>query len=371
MKVSSIERLSQIKQKSPLATAYFSYDGDNLYLISKSTMTWIIKLDISEKTKDDDDMIGTIDLNPDSIKKITEIFETGEVSITFKQNQIIFEQDYKKLNMDIREKNSNAKLAEIAGGDFKYIGKLNEEILAQTKIKDSAKTKDKASSLILPCVQLHKNRTMRINMAHISINRILNDWKYEIDKDIIKIDTEILGLFDTTSEIFVNSKYILIRKEGTEVYINLNLNKESETQTTISDTDMNNKINQVLGILENAPHSVELNRDETVKSISLFNRIYKEEGAVSLKFKAIQDGFKINAKDIDSSLEVSLNSSHNIEEGSVFCVSGALLENIKYFPNQNMKAKLNIANGQLIFYDGNYIESSSSAYLVLLQKEKA
>jgi len=360
MRLSGIEKLRKIKTKHKLASCGFCFTGETFFMFSDSMYSWIADLTIEELS--DDIPVGSIYLDNDSIKKITEVFNEGSLEMTIVDSEVLFSQDGRKLKMSYKEMTTNIFKPNVGGEEFTYLGLLSQELLNQTRIKAPfGSNQDKSSDNI---TSLNDASSVKITPHYASVNKILTNWLFPPNKDVINLDSDTVSLFDEGTEIFYNQSHIKMEKDGIQVYM-------PEMDIVIP-----NHLKPIEVFQKQVHDAVaEFEVGDVINLSTLAAKLYNQLESIILEFTACDNGFMVRSSDLNSQIEDFIKADHDFGEGFSFFISCKLLANIKYFGIDRIKvqfgflSKTNPNPVSACFYDGDRISEARTLYLIgLLSK---
>lgn len=360
MQLSRIENLSRIRQKSSLANFGMAYDGKEFFFFSYGTYEWVCYLDASFEG-DVDKFKGTILFDFDSLKKITEIFVSGEVNVVRDGNQLIFRQEECTLYISIKETKAEIMFPmNLTKSKFKEMGEIGTDILELTKMTSMA-------SQILPesmdnFVILTPDSAIKATMHYIAIRRGL-EWSNFPKDASVYIDAAVLRLFNTCKLYFNEESYKITDDSVFVVIPKPGIRSSSDLEKPFAAFKS-----------EPFKEHIQFKTSSLIQLINLLNKVYEQSNSTILTFIAKDEGFLIVANDAMTRLEYFIKCEHKLLEGFQFIVNGKIISNLKYLDCETFYARFTFKDNtplMAVFYselEKDYQDSDKVFLATLVHK---
>jgi len=337
-----------------------AYDGKEFFFFSYGTYEWVCYLDAVFEG-DSELFKGTILFDFESLKKITEIFVSGQVSVTRDGNQLIFKQEECTLYISIQETKSTIMYpTNLTKSKFKEMGDITSEILDLTKMTSMA-------SQVLPesldnFVILTEDCAIKATMHYIAIKRGLA-WLSFPKEPFVYIDASVLRLFQNC-KLYFNEESFKICDESVFVVIpKPALKAVADLKVPFASFDT-----------ETFKENIQFKTSSLIQLINLLNKVYEQSNSTILTFIAKDEGFLIVANDAMTRLEYFIKCDHQLLEGFQFIVNGKILSNLKFLDCETFYTRFSFKENtpvKAVFYselDKDYAGSDKVFMATLVHK---
>lgn len=360
MKLFDVGVLGKIRS-SKLAEFGICASEKGVYFFSYGLYDWVCNLSFEYENGDLVDFQGTIKLDHDALTKITNVFPSGDITVTRKKNELLLSQDTKKLYLSIKEYLPVATPPKsMSSRVFDLMGKLSQDIVNLTKMQSRAAIDGNIDSFLI----LTKDFVARNTANYIAVVRSFV-WDFFPEKEpMLYIDSEILRLFPDP-ELYYNGESFKISSDNIFVII------PNIPPKKLVDFDRPFK----LLAKEEFRETAQFTTGALISMVDLLNRLYTvTAGTTVLTFTAVPDGFQVTSSDQTSHFEYFISCKHGFLDGWSFCINGVILSNLRYLSCETFYARFTFANmvpQSIVFFselEADYAKSQKVMLLGLMAK---
>jgi len=313
MKIKNIERLSKIKQKSKLAEFGCCFNGKEFFFFNIGVYEWVCVMDYEE----DEFPLkkGTLFLDMDSLRQISEIFIEGDVVLYRKDNSLYVEQGTQKFVMAIKEEivesvqlpNTNS------GKPFVKMGKIGQEVYNLTKIPF------KGTVGFETLLNLNEDVAVRMSNSFVALTRKVA-WDYFPPEKRLFIESEVVRYLEGATLLY-NGYCFKLEADGVSVVL-----PKSEPIDNYDHKEAFRNFKE-----ETFKDHIQIQTKQVVGVTDLVSKLFSDKPTLSgLKFTTTETGLKVECGDSVALFSHFIECDHQLLPEFIFHVNSKTLSNLKY-----------------------------------------
>lgn len=336
MLIKNIERLAKIKQKSKLAEFGCCFDGKDFFFFNVGVYEWVCYMDFE---RDEHTLKkGSLYLDMDSLRQITEIFVEGDVVIYRKDNFLYMEQGHQKFVMTIKEESLDmVSLPNTSEGKpYLKMGRVSSAIYGLTKIPL------KGTVNLETLLHLTKDLVSRQSSSFIGLTRKV-EWDYFPEEPSLFIESEVVRYLEGAT-LFYNGNCFKLEADRVSVVL------PKSDPLNFFDCDAAFQHFKDETFLEHIQFPVK----SIVGVTDLVSKLFSDKPTLSgLTFTSTETGLNVHCGDSVALFSHFIECDHQLLPDFVFALHTKLLSNLKYCDSEVMYARFCFRNDrpiQVVFF---------------------